>query len=602
MDESPLSPVVESPVDPPSLALNVNTAFPTNDSEPTFKPTDSDSKSTPSISNKGRRSIIDKKDSNDPFNLSFQRRSKLLQDISASGGLVGTDLALNAAISASSFNSSRRSLLKTSGEFKVNQIIDDAPEVLSPPSLKTSSVLDSEVPVPSGPRLSIYKKFNASGGVKSAGIFSMTEQQKRMLRLIWESDFYATRFNSVLKDVPEIAHFLPIELGGDEIYEKIQDGWLIACFINRIPGYYKYVDLSALKQYEPNPDFKDDEKTSKNLPLSFDHKQENIRYLLDRIHTMPIRSTGVTAFHFSDPKVNTNRTVMLDLLRQIVKLETVELLSHSLVEIGTIRAKKMKDSGLKRFDALEAFRQSGRQATVTLNDGRDRDEVMIRRFINESLERGEFSERLSDSVSLADGLYNSIIYTQVLHYLDSDLSLEPLRMGDDIIGKAQIVLDNAQKIGVQTPFKSFHLAFGGDEIHFNFIAAIAICAHLREIRKLEELLESGSLSKKGKEPSSPSSRSVKEIFAADPQTDNDSPNKTAGAPANEPKLLTSKSSSSEAGSKRVKQRSSALQDIQEKATLEDHQLQAGIPETTTQEERKSKPIFGCFWCSCSSAD
>jgi hypothetical protein len=120
-----------------------------------------------------------------------------------------------------------------------------------------------------------------------------------------------------------------------------------------------------------------------------------------------------------------------------------------------------------------------------LRDSSAKGEDMLRGFINDALKRGEFTERLSNHVSFSDGLYNSIIYTEVLAYIDPEMSLEALRMGDDVIGKAETVRENAEILGITLPIKSVHLAMGTDFVHFLFISHIAACAYRKEIQKLE---------------------------------------------------------------------------------------------------------------------
>lgn len=269
-----------------------------------------------------------------------------------------------------------------------------------------------------------------------------------------EMTAFAEHFNFVLKGDRELDYLLPMDTSGTEMLSSVGDGVLLSKFINKcIP---ETIDERALN------------KRKNGQPLSLFKINENLNLAISSAKSIGIQTVNLGSTELGAGVLYPH--LVLGLVWQLVKL-------HLLNSIN-----------LKNHPYLIRLLQDGEDLADLMKLPPDQ---ILLRWINYHLANAGHPKRVNN---FSGDVKDSVAYTILLNQISPlDCDKKPLNE-PDMVKRAGMVINNAQKLNVHTIVKPGDIASGNARLNLVFVASIFnTCPGLDPITKEEELELAGLL-------------------------------------------------------------------------------------------------------------
>jgi len=263
---------------------------------------------------------------------------------------------------------------------------------------------------------------------KGGGIHSYNQE---------EVSAFADHINHVLEGDPQLADKLPLDTEGDDLMHKVNDGILLAKFINSIKE--NTIDMRAINF------------PKKGKPLSIFKVNENLNLAINSAKGIGVRVTNVGAGDLREYK---NPALILGLMWQMVKMQLlsdINLTAHpELIRL------------LMEGETLEDF--------LKLSP-----EQILKRWMNYHLreaarDEGKDPNSAKQINNFGPDVKDSKAYSIVMNRIDpKNCSKAPLNEKDKT-KRAQMVLDNAKSMGIRPFVKAKDISSGNEKLNLAFAA------------------------------------------------------------------------------------------------------------------------------------
>jgi len=294
-------------------------------------------------------------------------------------------------------------------------------------------------------------------------------------KISWEMDMYGQLINDALQDEPMVKHLLPIEPGGYDLAEKVRDGLLLACFINRIPGYSNIIDVKKLHRVTKGPDGRWGKLNMFQVAQNQDLMLQAAKFM-----GIPVENVGVLDL-IEAPK---NKVQLLKLLQEVLKFHAMEKLAAAAEELEleatvSIDGDDLEERKMSSLSGLTTKRKKRREvASLGRSPGMDSkdDENFLRQFANNLLESAEAPERIPAEVPLNVVLADGKIYLRLLHILSPEnCSVEMIYKGE-ALARTSKVLEYCKALGMSIYMHNYDIVYGDSAIHFQMLSELAMVA------------------------------------------------------------------------------------------------------------------------------
>lgn len=266
--------------------------------------------------------------------------------------------------------------------------------------------------------LSLIEIETASGGLRS-----MSQD---------EVCAFASHLNHCLANDPKLEYLMPIDPNTMDLMEKVQDGVLLACFVNKIEK--DTIDVRAL-----NYDETGGLKTFSIL--------ENQNMNISAAKAIGVQVTNISAEDLMEAP--DHPTLVLGLLWQMVRMQLM----------GNINL-------LERPELIQLVEDGEEMGELLAMDP----ETILKRWVNHHMERKKYPGRINNfGPDLKDGK----VYTVLLSAIGKEhgCTLEPLEWEDDR-KRANKVLSNALKLGTKPFLTAADIIKGNDKFNLAFVAQL----------------------------------------------------------------------------------------------------------------------------------
>jgi len=263
---------------------------------------------------------------------------------------------------------------------------------------------------------------------KGGGIHSYSQE---------EVTAFADHINNVLEGDPQLADKLPLDIETDDLMHKVNDGILLAKFINVIKK--DTIDMRAINF------------PKKGKGLSIFKVNENLNLAINSAKGIGVRVTNVGAGDIREYK---NPALILGLMWQMVKMQLlsdINLTAHpELIRL------------LMEGETLEDF--------LKLSP-----EEILKRWMNYHLreaaaEAGEDPTQAKQIKNFGPDVKDSKAYTIVMNRIDpTNCSKAPLQESNKT-KRAVMVLDNAKRMGIKPFVKPKDISSGNEKLNLAFTA------------------------------------------------------------------------------------------------------------------------------------
>ena len=257
-----------------------------------------------------------------------------------------------------------------------------------------------------------------------------------------EKECYCKIINKLFENNEELGNKIPIDPESNEVFKKIKDGLILAKLVNiAAPGT---VDERAIQKVPGMTT--EDEKANVNLVIN------------------SAKSIGCLIEATSDDVLNEVRRLDIDLLYQVLK---------------PIVYKKIS---VQEFPQMLRFKQEKEEVEELLTLG---PEDFLIRWFNFHLAKVAHPNKLQ---KFGDDLKDSVKYTLLLNILNDACDKSALDT-EDLLERANKVLENAPKIGANIYIKSRDIPSGNDHLNRFFTAELFMANHgLGEATQEEKMM------------------------------------------------------------------------------------------------------------------
>jgi len=251
------------------------------------------------------------------------------------------------------------------------------------------------------------------------GYHSYTEEEKR---------FFGAFINAALRDDPHCQHVMPINLEGGALFEAVHDGILCCKLVNvAVPGT---IDPRVIN--------------TKVASLNVHTKTENQNLALNSARSIGCQIRGIN----SQDVINGEPHLVLALLWQLVK---VAVLSHiSLKEHPYLVRLLQGDESIEQFVKLAP-------------------EKILLRWVNFLLKETECDRTIKN---FSGDIKDSVVYTHLLHRMQPDKCDKAAIAESDLGQRAEMVVTNANKIGIRKIMSGADIAAGNGKLNLMFVAEL----------------------------------------------------------------------------------------------------------------------------------
>ena len=234
-----------------------------------------------------------------------------------------------------------------------------------------------------------------------------------------EKNKYAKIINKALKDDPDCKNKIPIDPKGDELYDKLRDGVILAKLVNLC---------------EPNTVNEDELK--KNDDMNVYDKYANLEKAINGAKAIGVKS-------------ETNADDVLDK----DKARDNDLLGEILARLNT-KKKDVKENP-ETPKLAEGEETADQIADLPVDD-------FLKKWFNHHLKEAGHPDELKN---FEDDVKDSEKYTVLLNQLDPNQCDKSALDETDPLARAQKVLDNAKKLGCETEVTPEDLASGNEAMN-----------------------------------------------------------------------------------------------------------------------------------------
>jgi plastin-1 len=281
-------------------------------------------------------------------------------------------------------------------------------------------------------------------------IFRVGEEGKTQYSSFSEEErsAYVRVINTVLKEDEIVKKYLPIEPDSMDIFKSLKNGIILCKLINRaLPGT---IDERVINV-----------KDNMNIFLM----TENLKLALNAAKVIGCQIINV----FPDTIINENYILVLGVLWQI------------------IRQVVLAEINLKKHPQLIRLLKEGESLNdlLKLNP-----EDLLLRWFNYHLTNAGYDKKISN---FGNDIKDSEKYTILLNQLNNQLCDKSALSESDLSKKAQKVLDNAKKLGVDTFITPKDIVNGNMKLNILFTAAIFNTCHGLDPATEEEQYEAAKL-------------------------------------------------------------------------------------------------------------
>ena len=245
-----------------------------------------------------------------------------------------------------------------------------------------------------------------------------------------EKECYCKIINKLLENEEELKDKLPIDPESNEVFKKIKDGVILA----------KLVNIAA-------PGTVDERVIVKDPAMTVEDKKSNVNLVINSA-----KSIGCLIEAKSDDVLNEVRKLDVDLLYQVLK---------------PIVYKKIS---VQEFPQMLRFKQEKEEIEELLTLG---PEDFLRRWFNYHLKKINYPKKLE---KFGEDLKDSEKYTLLLNILNEECDKSALDT-DNLLERANKVLENAPKIGANIYIKNKDIPSANEHLNRFFSAELFMANH-----------------------------------------------------------------------------------------------------------------------------
>ena len=245
-----------------------------------------------------------------------------------------------------------------------------------------------------------------------------------------EKECYCKIINKLLENEEELKTKLPMNPESNEIFKKIKDGVILA----------KLVNIAA-------PGTVDERVIVKDPSMTIEDKKANVNLVINSA-----KSIGCLTEAKSDDVLNEVRRLDVDLLYQVLK---------------PIVYKKIS---VQDYPQMLRFKQEKEEIEELLTLG---PEDFIKRWFNYHLAKINHPKKLE---KFGEDLKDSEKYTLLLNILNEECDKSALEQ-DNLLERANKVLENAPKIGANIYIKNVDIPSGNEHLNKFFSAELFMANH-----------------------------------------------------------------------------------------------------------------------------
>jgi len=244
-----------------------------------------------------------------------------------------------------------------------------------------------------------------------------------------EETAFADWINGRLQSDPDVAHLLPLQSDGSDLYTKIDDGIILCKIINLIDS--DIIDRRAI---------------NKGKNISIFKKHENLTLALNSAQAIGCEVIGIDSHNINSEKGK--KWLVMGLIWQIVKLYLFNQITIANVP-GLINLLREGE------DLTELMKLSP--------------EEILLRWVNYQLEKAGSSRRIKN---FSEDIKDSEIYTDLLAQIaPKDAGVNKFAMKkDDLVERAETMLEQADKIDSREFVTAKDVVRGHEHLNLAFVA------------------------------------------------------------------------------------------------------------------------------------
>ena len=237
-----------------------------------------------------------------------------------------------------------------------------------------------------------------------------------------EKNRYAKMINKILKDDPDCGSRIPIDPESDDLYDKIQDGVILAKLVNKC-----------------EPDTVNMDEIKKNDDMNVYDKYDNLNKGIEGA-----KKVGVASETNADDVLDKNKERDNDLLG--------DLLARINVPKNVIKENKDTEKLCNEGETVDDV------ANLPIDD-------FLKRWFNQHLKHAEYPNEVTN---FSDDLKDSEKYTILLNDLSPELDKSALD-NENLDERAQKVIDDGKKYGAETEIKPEDITSANEPLNRLFV-------------------------------------------------------------------------------------------------------------------------------------
>ena len=245
-----------------------------------------------------------------------------------------------------------------------------------------------------------------------------------------EKECYCKIINKLLENEEELKNKLPVIPESNEIFKKMKDGVILT----------KLINIAA-------PGTVDERVIVKDPSMTIEDKKANVNLVINSA-----KSIGCLTEATSEDVLNEVRRLDVDLLYQVLKLVVYKRIS------------------VQEFPQMLRFKQEKEEIEELLTLG---PEDFIKRWFNYHLAKINHPNKLE---KFGEDLKDSEKYTLMLNILNEECDKSALDT-DNLLERANKVLENAPKIGANIYIKNVDIPSGNEHLNKFFSAELFMANH-----------------------------------------------------------------------------------------------------------------------------
>lgn len=264
--------------------------------------------------------------------------------------------------------------------------------------------------------------------------------------LVEERICFTKLINSILEKDQDVSGIIPINPESDDVFHALEDGVILSKLINAAAE--NTIDMRAMNM-------------KKNLNVY--QVKENLNLALNACKGIGLRIPGINPQAFIEKKPH----LILAILWQIMRMYLT------------------KSIDLKSCPEIMRLAEEGEELSHLMQLA---PEVILVRWVNYHLKKAGVERKIND---LGGDLKDSVVLTYVLNRLDpSKCSLAGLQE-EDLIKRAEIMINNSLAIGVPPLVRPSDITTGNVKINTVFVAELFNTKHGLEELTQEEIAKIG---------------------------------------------------------------------------------------------------------------